>query len=166
MTNESLTGQQLSKALAENTLTPQATMTAMVRKSNDNGCVDITLSDCEAWIAIPEELINAKVIGSRKCKDHTHPLVELQLKQPNEPTAKALFHLVVQLLQHQSLFDPPEPILCSTSVVAHCQDGRFEQGVTPYKRSGCNCGAAKVRAAQKCGSRPLSYSDCEYDVLS
>lgn len=47
-----------------------------------------TAGDCTEWLPIHEELIESyERHGTLSCKDHTHPVVTLKLREPRTPEA-------------------------------------------------------------------------------
>ena len=55
--------------------------------------------NCSNWLTIPLEFIeDVEIIKTVPCKDHTHPLVRLNLKTPKTPEAK-VFSSILQGMQ-------------------------------------------------------------------
>jgi hypothetical protein len=55
------------------------------------------MSGCEEWIDVPTAMIDqAEKIGSSRCKDHSHPVFKLQLKEPKTPETRILYSLLAQ----------------------------------------------------------------------
>jgi len=53
-------------------------------------------TNCEKWIPIPLSLVaNASALGTRRCHDHTHNLVRLELKVAEDAEVKALQMLLM-----------------------------------------------------------------------
>jgi hypothetical protein len=64
--------------------------------------VMIAQGNCSKWHELPlSAIIGVEVIGKRRCKDHSHPLVRLQLDSKNQ-------HALAIHLDQQSCFDESE----------------------------------------------------------
>jgi len=66
------------------------TLMGMVKKADDDAAhLMFSLGGtCSEWVAIPEKAIESvEVLDVIRCKDHTHPLVKLQLTQPTSEEA-------------------------------------------------------------------------------
>jgi hypothetical protein len=92
----SLTGAGLAKALAEGKFEePPAQLIGMVKPSAKRGHINFAPAGCESWIDIPSDMIEvAKHLGHQACRDHSHPLFRLSLKEPEETQAKILLSLL------------------------------------------------------------------------
>ena len=57
------------------------TVSGMIKTSEHAGHIGFTAAGCESWIDLPVTMIDtAKHIGESRCKDHSHPLMEITLK--------------------------------------------------------------------------------------
>ena len=69
----------------------------MVKKSEREGkTIDFAPGgDCSNWVTIPLELIDdVEIMKTISCKDHTHPLVKLNMKTPKTPEGKIFLALL------------------------------------------------------------------------
>lgn len=96
MRETTLDGPSLEKALAENKFdTPAPILIGMVKASASQGHIAFAPNGCHSWIDLPTAMIaEAEKLGDLPCKDHTHPLFRLLLKEPKDPQAKALMALL------------------------------------------------------------------------
>ena len=92
----SLTGAALEQALATGRFEQSAAhLTGMVKPSGKPGHIAFTPSGCDSWVDLPTNMIEtAEHIGRQTCRDHSHPLFQLTLKEPKDPQAKLLLALV------------------------------------------------------------------------
>lgn len=98
MKRESFSGESLEKALQEGKLSQrQATLNGMVKQSTKAGYISFTQSGCDTWIDLPTEMIEeAELLGQRSCRDHTHPMMRITLKEPGDPEGRILLALLAQ----------------------------------------------------------------------
>jgi hypothetical protein len=69
----------------------------MAKASATAGYITFTRSDCENWVELPIDIIaSAEHVGTRPCKDHSHPVLQIALKEPKDSTAKVLASLLSQ----------------------------------------------------------------------
>ena len=69
----------------------------MVKKSEREGkTIDFAPGgDCSNWVTIPLELIDdVEIMKTISCKDHTHPLVKLNMKKPSTTEGKIFLALL------------------------------------------------------------------------
>jgi len=92
MIPDSFTGETLVQALKEGSLAqPKALLTGMVKQSDKEGYIAFTRSGCDEWVEIPVNMIQkADLLGHRRCEDHNHPLMQINIQ---EPTSTYLFTL-------------------------------------------------------------------------
>jgi hypothetical protein len=72
-------------------------LTGMVKKSGgkERAIEFAPGGNCSGWITIPLEFIEeVEVLRIVRCKDHSHPLVRLNLKAPKTPEGKVLLSLL------------------------------------------------------------------------
>lgn len=91
--SHSLTAAELFEGLQHDTLATvvPVTLTGMVKKSEgkERTIQFASAGNCSGWVTIPLDLIeDVEVLSTVPCKDHTHPLVRLNLKTPTNPEAK------------------------------------------------------------------------------
>jgi len=98
MQEESFTGEALEKALVNDELSqPGLELLGMVKASDQKGHVSFTASGCDDWVDIPTTMIEqAERVGSSKCKDHSHPVFKLTLKESRSAEAQILSALLGQ----------------------------------------------------------------------
>jgi hypothetical protein len=98
MQDESFTGEALERALVNDELSQLGLeLLGMVKASDQEGYVSFTGSGCEDWVDIPTQMIKkAERVGSSKCKDHSHPVFKLTLKEWKNAVAKVLSALLAQ----------------------------------------------------------------------
>jgi hypothetical protein len=61
-------------------------------EAGDEGCLSFSPGvSCEKWVQLPLSLVlEAAPLGVRRCNDHAHELVRLELKIPDNPEARAM----------------------------------------------------------------------------
>lgn len=96
--DESFTGEGLEKALVNDELSqPGLELLGMVKASDQKDHVSFTGSGCDDWIDIPTKMIEkAERVASSKCKDHSHPVFKLTLKESTNAEAQVLSELLAQ----------------------------------------------------------------------
>jgi hypothetical protein len=100
MNPQEFSGDGLLKALEKGELTAPleigTALVGMVKKSDQPGCLAFTPAGCDTWVDIPTSMIEKAVhIGERRCKDHSHVVVRITLKQPVTPEGQLLAKLLV-----------------------------------------------------------------------
>ncbi len=107
MQNKLLTGEALEKALKDDSLTRHdVTLVGMVKSGTEDGFISFTQTDCGSWIDIPTQMIEeAELVGRQSCKDHTHPIMSITLKEPKNPEARVLYALLAQQIQSGQIDD-------------------------------------------------------------
>jgi hypothetical protein len=68
----------------------------MVKTSEAKKAIDFALGgNCSNWVTIPLELIeDVEMLRTISCKDHSHPLVTLNLKTPESVEGKIFFAIL------------------------------------------------------------------------
>jgi hypothetical protein len=101
MSETEFTGASLEQALKEQSLSSSGTtLTGMVKASEKSGHIGFTQTGCETWIDLPTGMIErAERLGERPCKEHTHPLMRLTLKNAKDPHQQILLALLAQTAQ-------------------------------------------------------------------
>jgi hypothetical protein len=96
MSDQSFSGAALEEALRSGKLDrPVIELVGMVKAAETEGKISFTPTDCESWVEIPTDLIeSAEQVGQRACREHAHPVVRLNLKQPKDPEAQILAQLL------------------------------------------------------------------------
>lgn len=91
-------GQELEKALLGDELSRTGVeLVGMVKSSEKQGHVGFTASGCDGWVDLPTSMIErADNIGQSSCKEHTHPLVRIRLKESKSPEAQILAALLAR----------------------------------------------------------------------
>lgn len=98
MNSKSFSGADLEKALTEGNLTQaQTSLTGMVKPSEESGHVSFTQSGCDTWVDLPTDMIeSADHLGQRPCRDHSHPIMRITLKEPKDAQGRILAALLTQ----------------------------------------------------------------------
>lgn len=98
MSDESFSGADLEEALEEGTLDQtQTPLTGMVKQSEKSGHVRFSQSGCDSWVDLPTDMIeHADHVGQRPCRDHSHPVMRITVKEPKDSTGKVLRALLSQ----------------------------------------------------------------------
>jgi hypothetical protein len=93
-------GDTLEAALINKTLAAASVdLVGMVKASEKQGYVGFSKAGCESWIDLPVSMIERAVHrGSVSCRDHSHPLFEISLKEPSDPQGKILLALLGQFV--------------------------------------------------------------------
>ena len=75
---------EFQQALAAKTLRSPLILTGLAKEADDNSSIMFSPDDCLTWIRIPLTLLEEiEFLGEVPCKDHSHPLVRLNLKRPS-----------------------------------------------------------------------------------
>jgi hypothetical protein len=98
MTEKTYTGASLEQALRYGSLTPPGiVLVGMVKASEKGEHVLFTRSGCETWVDLPVAMIeHAEHVGQNACKDHSHPIMKITLKEPKDPVAQIYSALLAQ----------------------------------------------------------------------
>ncbi len=163
-TSESFTGESLIEALNSGSLSRvDNSLIGMVKQSDKKSHIAFTLSGCEQWVDVPEGMVaKADLLGQKPCKDHTHALMQISLKEPTSDEGKLLWDLLaqlrsshdnpagcgsgneVQMMRSMGLIGDPTP---GTGKVVHCYT-TCENGVMV-----CHCHTDKGwHYSYNCGS--------------
>jgi hypothetical protein len=102
MAEQEFSGDALVQALEKGELTPPAAagtaLVGMVKRSDLPGCLSFTPAGCDTWVDMPTSMIEKAVhLGQRRCKDHSHPVVRITLKQPADAEGQLLAKLLMAL---------------------------------------------------------------------
>jgi hypothetical protein len=98
---KALSGEELEKALREDRLESQSSivLTGMIDSAEEEGFLRFTLAGCENWVELPTSIVQqAVVVGRKPCRDHSHAVVELTLKEPKGAAERVLHSLLAQSL--------------------------------------------------------------------
>lgn len=164
MTPHEFTGDALLKALdkGELTLAPATgtTLAGMVKKSDQPGCIAFTPAGCDAWIDIPTSMIEKAIhIGERRCKDHSHVVVQITLKQPKDAEAQLLAKLLMASAPRAAVESP----LHSHEARRPGHVRHQEQGPGSGSGGGIDCDEISRLLLRACLERtPLSSSACVF----
>lgn len=74
----------------------RVTLVGMAKKP-DGGekAIQFTQADCTDWTVVPlESIASVEVLRTVACKDHSHPLVKLELKPPDTPEGRLFSSLL------------------------------------------------------------------------
>jgi hypothetical protein len=125
-------GVALEKALAEHKFNKSSTqLIGMVKSSEKPGCVSFTPAGCDSWVDVPSDMIaEAEHIGHQPCKDHSHPVFRLLLKEPTDPQAKVLMALLAARA--------PNPPTVPTNFGGFSRASRDAGSLSPMMSEGCS----------------------------
>lgn len=98
MQAKTFTGAALEKALKDNSLTHSGVMlTGMVKASQKDGFISFTRSGCDSWVDLPTDMIEqAEQLGQNTCRDHSHTVMRITLKEPKDAEARIIAALLAQ----------------------------------------------------------------------
>ena len=98
MQEKTFTGASLEKALKNDALTRSGIeLVGMVKSSEKAGHISFTRSGCDTWVDLPSDMIEqAEHLGQNTCKDHSHPMFMITLKEAKSPEAQILSALLAQ----------------------------------------------------------------------
>ena len=104
MNDKPFSGASLEKALKEDGLTQTpALLTGMVKSSEKSGHVSFSQSGCDMWVDLPTVMIeNADHISQSSCRDHSHPVMRITLKEQKNAEGKFLLSLLAQAATNPS----------------------------------------------------------------
>jgi hypothetical protein len=90
MAEKTFTGASLEQALKSGAIkTSGITLVGMVKPAEKEGFVSFSRTDCETWVDLPTDLIDeAEHQGEKTCRDHSHPVFRLILKEPRDREAQ------------------------------------------------------------------------------
>ncbi len=116
MKEKKFTGKALESALKENSFEQVSAGTqlyGMVKQSEKEGYISFTQSGCDTWVDLPSTMIEqAEFIENRTCKDHSHPIMKITLKQSGSPEYNVLLALLGQSTVSrnnvQNVINPPD----------------------------------------------------------
>ena len=136
MGEASIDGAALEKALAEHKFDKSPTqLIGMVKSSEKPGCVSFTPAGCDSWIDVPSDMIaEAEHIGHQPCKDHSHPVFRLSLKEPTDPQAKVL----MALLAARAPNSPTTPTMVPADFGGFSRASRSTGTLSPMMSRGCS----------------------------
>ena len=89
MKEKTFTGADLEKALTSGALTKSGVeVVGMVKSSPKAGHVSFTRTGCDTWVELSTSMIDqAEQLGMTACKDHSHPVFKITLKEATTPEA-------------------------------------------------------------------------------
>lgn len=98
MESTAYSGASLEEALKGDAFSKSEIMRiGMVKQSKTPGYISFTGGSCDNWIEIPTDMIErAEQMGSRPCKDHSHPVFRITLKAPKDPQSQIFASLLAQ----------------------------------------------------------------------
>jgi hypothetical protein len=104
MTDNIYDGVRLEQALASGELEKHdLVLTGMVKSSETPHQIGFSLVGCETWVNLPTSMIEkAERRGERRCKDHSHPVFALTLKESDHGEVRTLAALLMQSAQVRS----------------------------------------------------------------
>ena len=135
MPDEQLTGEALEQALRSGDLDSSTVeIVGMVKAAEGKGKISFSPTDCESWVEVPTDLIESAVqVGKSTCRDHSHPVFRLSLKESDDPSARVLAALLGSSAPSQRLGgSTPIPGLPSAPFMAEAQLGQVGGGGFGY----------------------------------
>ena len=99
MDDQTFSGENLEEALRQGSLAAShaTTLTGMVKTSDRVGYIGFTMAGCDTWVDLPSALIqSATSLGTSICKDHSHAVMRIALKESHDPESEALMALLSQ----------------------------------------------------------------------
>ena len=117
MDKTTYSGSSLEEALKNDSLSQSGIeLTGMVKSSEKKGQVCFTRSGCTNWVDLPIGMIEeAEKIGKNTCKDHSHPVMRITFKKPENPESQIFLALLSNTTPHDdsnfggSNSPPPPP---------------------------------------------------------
>jgi hypothetical protein len=111
-TEKHFTGAGLERALKDDSLTrPGVALVGMVKVSEKDGHVRFTGAGCDAWVDLPIDMIEqAEHLGQTACKDHSHAVMRITVKESNDPEAQIYRALLTQLVSTAAQTGPVSPV--------------------------------------------------------
>ncbi|MDX6613805.1 MAG: hypothetical protein QOD75_2991 [Blastocatellia bacterium] len=99
MEGKKYSGGELARALQQELLQrPSPDIIGIVKKSDREDHVALSLNGCRHWLHIPTNMImDAEQIGFSRCGDHGHPLMKLSMEEPKSSEARVFLALLGQL---------------------------------------------------------------------
>jgi hypothetical protein len=98
MQEKTFTGASLEQALKNDALTrPVVELVGMVKPSEKGRHVSFTRSGCDSWVDLSTDMIEqAELLDTNACKDHSHPVMRITLKEAEYPEGRVLAALLAQ----------------------------------------------------------------------
>lgn len=99
--NKELTGSELVEALEEGNFDSSPIKLNGIVKESGKKEIKFSQFSCENWVTIPISIIEkAEFKGHHSCKDHSHPIVQITLKnEVDNDYSKALSSLLKQVVE-------------------------------------------------------------------
>jgi hypothetical protein len=86
-------GTELLDALKSGSIGYARSYVGMIKASEKQNHIAFAPASCEQWFDLPANLVgNVQVIREVPCKDHTHPLVKLNLKRDDADPLMGMIH--------------------------------------------------------------------------
>ena len=106
---EAVTPREFLESLKRDDLKQPASLRGMVKpaEGDADALMFVPGTSCRAWTKVPLALIESvKFLKNVPCRDHTHPLVSLQLKEPKTDEGRMLLSLLQAVASAQRLRQP------------------------------------------------------------
>lgn len=160
METKKYSGQELVKALQEGAFQrPTPEIVGMVKTSEKEDHIAVSLQGCENWLDIPTDMIdNAEQIGWQPCHDRGHPLMRIRLKGATTPEAKIFSALLEQAHPTRSQSTPAPVRNPGEFYSAQLFPPPVQQPTNPYFQS-LGFGSRNV-ASQFINPRGIKIQDC------
>ena len=113
-------------------------LTGIVKMNPDreSSLVFSASGECQNWIPVPTEWIETvEYLGESVCRDHSHPLVKLHIRQPDSKDAIGSFlgHILKDLIDQLELQDESEPLPQTRFRPSACYVKCIRRGETPRR---------------------------------
>ena len=156
------TGQEIVRNLSEGKLKDPIVKVGMAKKAEDSSDA-ILFADggsCDDWISVPVSVMEqVTFLRNVSCRDHQHPLVMIQFKEPDpkNPTASVF----AELARRNARTNPIQPGTVGTpQTVAQRADGGGFGGGAPEGIGGLEC----IAWHRECGWKTLYISSLNLNI--
>ena len=159
---------EFQKALTNKTLKNPLVLQGLAKESDDAKSIMFSQDGCTTWTAVPVELIeDIDFLGDVACKDHSHPLVRLNLKRPTGD-GLVFSNLLEGLLSHvRRSSSRPQPAAQSPNPPSAAARSRRDSRRSNRPRGDmertyyvAGCRAQCYNSAYNVYGEGASYTDC------
>ena len=153
---EIFTPQEFRAKLKERPQVNGTTLPPLIGMVQDSDIGDdllqVSLDGCETWTDVPHAMIaSIEYLRDQRCKDHTHPVVELKFNPITDPLARAAIGLLGQAVQKEVR---QRSIATQTSDLdrSRSNSATGESNVTAARRAGVWCWLLGQDSYEDCAS--------------
>jgi len=145
-----LSGPELLDKLTRNELSSPLILIGMIKPDeHDKNIILFSHSGCLNWVRVPVNSVErANVLGELPCKDHSHSLVSLQIKEPDSELARVLHNLLRTYARTDS--QPAPAVQAPTKMLANrlpegaiVQPSSVHFAAVPASPDSMTCGRAQ-----------------------